>query len=146
MTTATVELDRAYLLDWYRRNRERSANLFALIDEPAMHDRPIPLRHPFVFYEGHLPVFSYLTLNERALGEAPIDPALEKLFERGIDPSSLDAARALGRSDWPSRERVEELGRLIDDRVERALGHAKLIDNTVPRLVRAQSAYTILDH
>jgi formylglycine-generating enzyme required for sulfatase activity len=146
MTTATVGLDRAYLLDWYRRNRERSANLFALIDESAMLDRPIPLRHPFVFYEGHLPVFSYLTLNERALGEAPLDPALEKLFERGIDPSSLDAARNHQREDWPTRERVEELGREIDARVENALASSKIVDNGVPRLVRGQSVYTILEH
>ncbi|MBV8636838.1 MAG: SUMF1/EgtB/PvdO family nonheme iron enzyme [Candidatus Eremiobacteraeota bacterium] len=145
-TTATVGLDRAYLLDWYRRNRERSANLFALIDESAMHDRPIPLRHPFVFYEGHLPVFSYLILNERALGEAPIDPALEKLFERGIDPSSLDAARTHDRSDWPPRERIEELGHTIDERISRALTTAKIVDDSVPRLVRGQAAYTMLEH
>ena len=62
-------------MDWYRRNRERSATLFALIDDEAFYDRPIPLRHPFAFYEGHIPAFSFLTLNERGLGEAPIDPA-----------------------------------------------------------------------
>ncbi|MBV8118147.1 MAG: SUMF1/EgtB/PvdO family nonheme iron enzyme [Candidatus Eremiobacteraeota bacterium] len=146
MTTATVDLDRAYLLDWYRRNRERSANLFALIDESALLDRPIPLRHPFVFYEGHLPVFSYLTLNERALGEPALDPVLEKLFERGIDPSSVDAAQKHQRADWPSRERVEELAREIDTRVEGALASAKIVDGNVPRLVRGQSAYTILEH
>lgn len=146
MTTATVELDREYLLDWYRRNRERSANLFALIDEAAMFDRPIPLRHPFVFYEGHLPVFSYLVLNERALGEPPLDPVLEKLFERGIDPSSIDAARAHTRADWPSRETVERLGRTIDERVERALATATLVDDDNPRLVRGQSAFTMLEH
>ncbi len=146
MSNATLALDRSYLLDWYRRNRERSAQIFALVDESMMTSRPIPLRHPFVFYEGHLPVFSYLTLNERALGEPPLDPALEKLFERGIDPSSLDVAKKHDRSDWPSRERVEELSREIDDRVERALATAKLVDGDNPRLVRAQSAYNILEH
>lgn len=146
MTTATLDLDRAYLLDWYRRNRERSANLFALIDESAMFDRPIPLRHPFAFYEGHIPVFSYLTLNERALGEAPLDPALERLFERGIDPGSLDAARAHERTDWPSRERIEALAREIDDRVEQAILGAPLVDVSNPRLVRGQSVYTVLEH
>ena len=62
--------------------------MLALIDDEAFYDRPIPLRHPFAFYEGHIPAFSFLTLSDRGLGEPPIDAALEKLFERGIDPSS----------------------------------------------------------
>jgi iron(II)-dependent oxidoreductase len=146
MPTATVDLDRDFLLDWYQRNRERSATIFALIDEPAMRARPIPLRHPFVFYEGHLPVFNFLTLNERALGEAPIDPALEKLFERGIDPATVDAARGHERADWPSRDRVDALIRTCDERVKAALREARLVDEREPRLVRAQAAFTILEH
>lgn len=146
MRSATLGLDREYLLDWYRRNRERSATIFALIDEAAMLDRPIPLRHPFIFYEGHLPVFSYLTLNERALGEAPLDPMLEKLFERGIDPASIEAAGGFAREDWPSRERIDALLRACDERVLAALKTAPLVDDANPRLVRGQSAYTILEH
>ena len=64
-------IDRKSLADWYRRNRERSAHIFGLVRDAAFYDRPIPLRHPFAFYEGHLPAFSFLTLNERALGERP---------------------------------------------------------------------------
>ena len=139
-------LDRSRLIDWYRRNRERSAQLFALIDDSAYESRPIPLRHPFVFYEGHLPAFSFLTLNERALGETPVDPQLEKLFERGIDPASLEAAQRLTRESWPAREAVERFGRDCDERVEAALANAKLIDPSNPRLVRGQSVYTILEH
>jgi len=30
------------------------AGLFALIHDDAFYDRPIPLRHPFAFYEGHI--------------------------------------------------------------------------------------------
>lgn len=146
METASAVLDRTSLIDWYQRNRERSAALFALVDEAAMLSRPIALRHPFVFYEGHLPVFSYLTLNERALGEPPIDVALERLFERGIDPGSTDAARAHARGDWPSREQIEALGRACDERVTNALAHATLVDDSVPRLVRGESVYTLLEH
>jgi gamma-glutamyl hercynylcysteine S-oxide synthase len=146
MISTTLRLNRQILVDWYRRNRERSAQLFALIDEDAFLERPIPLRHPFVFYEGHLPAFSFLTLNERALGQAPIDPEHERLFERGIDPGSADAARTHQRSDWPSRAQVERFARACDERVLDALAHATLVDNAVPRLRRGQSAYTILEH
>src|SRR5580658_7757807 len=111
MISTTPGLDRGALVEWYRRNRERSATIFALIDDDAFLQKPIPLRHPFVFYEGHLPAFSFLTLNERALGEAALDPALEKVFERGIDPGSVHAARAHERSEWPSRSEIERFGR-----------------------------------
>jgi gamma-glutamyl hercynylcysteine S-oxide synthase len=146
MISTTPGLDRSVLIDWYRRNRERSAQLFALIDDDAFFVRPIPLRHPFIFYEGHLPAFSFLTLNERALGQAPIDAAYEKLFERGIDPGSTDAARAHERGDWPTRAHVEAFARTCDERVIDALQNATLIDPAVPRLRRGQSAYTILEH
>ncbi|MGB6985751.1 MAG: DinB family protein, partial [Candidatus Aquilonibacter sp.] len=146
MISTTPGLNRSVLIDWYRRNRERSAQLFALIDDDAFLARPIPLRHPFIFYEGHLPAFSFLTLNERALGQTPIDPAYEKLFERGIDPGSTDAARAHERADWPSRAQIEAFGRVCDERVIDALQNAKLIDPAVPRLRRGQAAYNILEH
>jgi gamma-glutamyl hercynylcysteine S-oxide synthase len=117
-----------------------------LVDDDAFYDRPIPLRHPFAFYEGHVPAFSFLTLNERALDETPIDPVLERLFERGIDPGSLDEARRHGRSDWPDRATVAAFAGRCDERVERALESARIDDSNVPRLVRAQAAYTVLEH
>jgi len=61
--TATA-LDRSALLDWYRRNRQRSRQLFDLVRPEAYYSRPIALRHPIVFYEGHLPAFS---VNARVL-------------------------------------------------------------------------------
>ncbi|HZZ66037.1 MAG TPA: SUMF1/EgtB/PvdO family nonheme iron enzyme [Candidatus Baltobacteraceae bacterium] len=137
---------REMLADWYRRNRERSAQLFALVDPQAYYQRPIALRHPFAFYEGHLPAFSFLVLNERALGEHPIDPALEKTFERGIDPATADAARAHDRQRWPSKDAVEAFARTCDDRVLDAISHATLFNDFVPRLVRGQAIFTVLEH
>jgi gamma-glutamyl hercynylcysteine S-oxide synthase len=146
MISTTPGLDRSALIDWYRRNRERSAQLFALIDEDAFLMRPIPLRHPFLFYEGHLPAFSFLILNERALGQTPIDRAYERLFERGIDPGSAQTARAHDRSDWPSRSQVEAFARICDERVIDAYANATLVDSEKPMLRRGQAAYTVLEH
>ena len=143
---AESALERPKLLDWYRRNRGRSAELFATIDDAAFYDRPIPLRHPFAFYEGHIPGFSYLTLNERGLGEPALDPPLERLFERGIDPATVDDARRHARGDWPSRAAVAAFAARCDERVLAALAAGKIDDASVPRLVRAQSAYAILEH
>jgi len=43
----------------YSLNRKRSSELFDLLSETAYYTRPIALRHPIVFYEGHLPAFSF---------------------------------------------------------------------------------------
>jgi formylglycine-generating enzyme required for sulfatase activity len=71
---------------------------------------------------------------------------LEKLFERGIDPGSAAAAKSLERGDWPAREQIVAFGKRCDERVYAAIALAKLIDDRVPRLVRGQSVYTILEH
>ncbi len=147
MISTTPRLDRESLIAWYRRNRERSAQLFALIDEAAYTQRPIPLRHPFIFYEGHLPAFSFLILNERGLRETPIDPALERLFERGIDPARPMAARSVMRAVVAvARTRSNDSPRVRRTRRDRARECAALVDPAVPRLVRGQAAYTILEH
>src|SRR6059036_3059115 len=100
-------IDRADLVARYRRNRERSRALFdMLIDENAYYSQPIPLRHPFVFYEGHVPAFSFNTLVKTALGAAGIDPELEALFARGIDPPTDHSPVNVperNRERWPSR-------------------------------------------
>ena len=80
-------VDQAVFADWYRRNRQRSRALFDLLTEETYYSQPIALRHPIVFYEGHLPAFSFNTLVKRALGRPSIDERLERLFARGIDPS-----------------------------------------------------------
>ncbi len=146
MLRQVERLDREALADWYRRNRQRSAQLFALIEPSAYYDRPIPLRHPFAFYEGHLPAFSYLTVNERGLGEAPLDARLEKLFERGIDPASVDEASRHAPADWPAKEQLEAFGRSCDERIYAAIANAQLINPEVPQLVGGQAIYAALEH
>src|SRR5262249_25497850 len=88
----------------------------------------------------------FLTLNERALHEAPIDERLEALFQRGIDPSSLNDAARHSREDWPTRAEIEAFAAACDERVLNAIAHAKLEDEHVPRLVRGQAVYTIPEH
>src|SRR6476469_3612742 len=78
-----MSLDREAVVSWYRRNRERSRALFDLLTDEAFYSQPIALRHPIVFYAGHLPAFSFNTLVKKALGEPGIDAGLERLFARG---------------------------------------------------------------
>jgi gamma-glutamyl hercynylcysteine S-oxide synthase len=132
----------------YRRNRARSRELFALLSDDAYYCQPIALRHPIVFYEGHLPGFSFNTLVKRALGGASIDPPLEALFARGIDPPESGGAPSAANSDlrWPTREVVRAFAAEADRLVVDALLHADLDVPGHPLLDRAEAAFAILEH
>jgi gamma-glutamyl hercynylcysteine S-oxide synthase len=131
--------------DWYTRNRARTQALFDLVSDDAYYSRPIDLRHPIVFYEGHLPAFSFNTLVKRGLGGASIDPALETLFARGIDPSEDDAGRTV-RHRWPSRATVQQFAAEADRRVRAALERSDLDRAGDPLLHRSEAVFAILEH
>ena len=77
-----MAVNRQASIEWYRRNRRRSEEIFASLRPEAYYDRPISLRNPICFYEGHLPAFGVNTLVKRGLGEPGIDARLEKLRDR----------------------------------------------------------------
>jgi formylglycine-generating enzyme required for sulfatase activity len=136
---------REQLLDWYRQGRARTRQLFDLVAAEAYYERPIALRNPIVFYEGHLPGFALNTLVKLALGQEGVDPALEVLFARGIDPE--DEALVRSPTDvWPSREKVQAFAAECDERVEEALRTATLEDDGVPQLRGGEGVFTILEH
>ena len=135
------------LADAYRRNRERSRALFDLLAEEAYYSRPIDLRHPIVFYEGHLPAFSFNTLVRRALGRPSIDPELEALFARGIDPPSPQNGSGETTSDeWPARAVVHAFADEADRQVIHALTYEDLERPGHPLLDRAEAAFAIVEH
>src|SRR4029078_64802 len=70
----TLSIERAPLVEWYLRNRERSRRLFDLIDPEVYYTRPIALRNPIVFYEGHLPGFSVISFLKRGVGHPRVEP------------------------------------------------------------------------
>jgi iron(II)-dependent oxidoreductase len=144
-----VDLDRGLLLDWYQKNRARSRALFdMLVGEDTYYSQPIALRHPIVFYDGHLPAFSFNTLVKKGLGGRSIDRDLETLFARGIDPATTAGATAPddNRRRWPSRERVRAFADEADRRVTDALTDADLDRPGHPLLDRAEAVFTILEH
>src|SRR3954466_10453675 len=106
----------------YHAIRARSRQLFGLLDDEAYYSQPIDLRHPIIFYDGHLPAFSFNTLVKRALGRPSIDARLEALFARGIDPDA-PSDHALS---WPDRATVRAFVEEADRRVLDALANDDL--------------------
>lgn len=114
----------AELLDQFDRNRRRMHALYATLSDDAYFERPIPLRNPLVFYEGHVPAFSHAHLVRNALGGPAIDEALERLFARGIDPhEATSGAKARGNEAdiWPDRATVVAFRDEADRRVRAAI-------------------------
>lgn len=146
MRTITTAVNREAVADWYRRNRQRSQVLFDLVTPEAYYSRPISLRHPIVFYEGHLPAFSVNTLVKKALGRTGVDARLEQLFARGIDPEDEQSADRHPAAEWPTRDEVRQFAEACDRLVLDALAHASLTQPGHPLLDEGQAVYTILEH
>lgn len=144
MIHARAPLDRAGLIDRYERLRARTNALFALLSDEVYYTAPIAARHPIVFYEGHLPAFSFNTLVKKALGGTSIDPRLEALFARGIDPAEGASDRA--PLAWPERGAVQQFVDEADRRVVDALAHADLDVPGHPLLDGAEAVHAILEH
>lgn len=142
----SVLLDRQAFLSWYRRNRTRSRALFDLLTDEAYYSQPIALRHPIVFYEGHLPAFSFNTLVKKGLGGASIDQSLERLFARGIDPDDQHTDSGDARDRWPTRAAVAAFADEADRRVLDALERDDLDRPGHPLLNRCEAVYAILEH
>jgi formylglycine-generating enzyme required for sulfatase activity len=132
-------ITRRDMIAWYRAGRAISEKVFAIPREEAYYERPISLRNPIVFYEGHLPAFAVNTLVKLVLNERGINEAYEALFARGIDPE--DEAAAKSPTDlWPKRAAVLDYGRVADEMIVHALCDGNIdVDDR-------QAAMAILEH
>jgi len=127
---------RERLIAWYREGRARTEMLFRIPIAEAYYDRPIALRNPIVFYEGHIPAFAVNTLIKLGLHQSGIDEEYEVLFARGIDPE--DETRVKSPTDlWPTRDEVQAYGRAADKMIEHALCEGAIDD---------ESPFTVLEH
>jgi gamma-glutamyl hercynylcysteine S-oxide synthase len=105
------------------RARERTDELFALVREEAIYDRPIPERHRIIFYLGHVEAFDWNLLAQRAFGLKPIQRTFDDLFAFGIDPvgGGLPADKP---DDWPGREEIERYNRRTRSELDAAIKNA----------------------
>ncbi len=144
--SSSASFDRAAAVDRFRRARLRTRALFDLLDPAVYYDKPIALRNPIVFYEGHLPAFAVNTLVKKGLGKPGIDPHLETIFARGIDPEAEAAAVARGNPAWPSRAAVREYADAADALLVDAIANGDVIRDDHPLLRGAQAVWAIIEH
>ncbi|KAF9109697.1 hypothetical protein BGX27_007303 [Mortierella sp. AM989] len=102
----------------------------SMIQHPSMLlEKPITLRHPFLFYLGHIPVFLDTQIS-RVLGEKFTEPAyFNVIFERGIDPDVDDPTKCHSHSEvpetWPEIESIVEFRDRVRERLFKILNDAE---------------------
>src|SRR6202023_1344984 len=107
--------------------RSRTDELFGIVREDAIYDRPIAERHRIIFYIGHVEAFDWNLLGQRAFGLQSFHPSFDQLFSFGIDPvgGGLPTDQP---SDWPQREEIDQynqrLRNELDTAIARAMRHA----------------------
>ncbi len=93
------------LLERVLHARRQTEALFTLVRPDSMYERPIPERHRFIFYLGHLEAFDWNLLHENVFGLKSFHPEFDRLFAFGIDPVG-GGVPSDQPSDWPSLEVV----------------------------------------
>lgn len=98
----------------------QSDAIFDIVGSAGMLAKPIVWRHPFLFYVGHLPAFSWNQICGGILEWNSFDPYYDELFCRGVDPD-VDTGECHWHPDvpekWPALEHVIE----YRDRVRHAI-------------------------
>jgi len=103
--------------------RARTDELFRVVREEAIYDRPIPERHRIIFYVGHVEAFDWNLLGDRAFGLRPFHRTFDNLFAFGIDPVG-GGLPSDTPADWPARDEVESYNRRLREELDRAIERA----------------------
>src|ERR1700751_844942 len=103
--------------------RRRTDEVFRVVREDAIYERPIPERHRIIFYVGHVEAFDWNLLAQRAFGLRSFQRTFDHLFAFGIDPVG-GGLPSDTPEDWPSREEVERYNRRLREELDRAIEHA----------------------
>jgi ergothioneine biosynthesis protein EgtB len=81
----------------------RTDRIFELLAPDSWLAQPIALRHPFIFYLGHLPAFAWNHVGGGVLARPPFNAAFDELFSRGIDPDVDDPTHCHDHPEVPDR-------------------------------------------
>jgi ergothioneine biosynthesis protein EgtB len=78
----------------------RTDEIFEIVPRNEWVASPIVWRHPFIFYVGHLPAFSWNQICGAILKSTSFNPYFDDLFCRGIDPD-VDTGECHWHPDVP---------------------------------------------
>ncbi len=112
-SAAGVASKRAEIRAYFQATFDRYEQLFeVLTSQAAYYEKPIPLRHPLIFYFGHTATFFVNKLVLAGLLTARINPRFESMFAVGVDEMSWDDLDE-ANYDWPEVEQVRAYRRQV---------------------------------
>ena len=124
LTGSDVAAKRKEISAYFNATFECYESLFeTLASDQAYFQKPIPLRHPLIFYYGHTATFFINKLILAGLIDTRINPQFESMFAIGVDEMSWDDLDE-SNYQWPDVAKVkayrQELKRVINDLIETA--------------------------
>lgn len=117
---------RAEVEEYFRSTWLRYEQLFETLNgDEAYYRKPIPLRHPLIFYFGHTAAFFVNKLLLAGLLRERLNPAFESIFAVGVDEMSWDDLDDT-HYDWPSVDQVRAYRYQVRVAVEQVIRGAPL--------------------
>ncbi len=96
------------ILQYFHESMDLYESLFQLLAcDEAWYQKPIPLRHPLIFYWGHTATFFINKLILAGLIHQRLNPRFESMFAVGVDEMSWDDLDE-HHYDWPTVAEVTE--------------------------------------
>lgn len=122
----------------------RSDAIFDLLHDDAWSHQPIPLRHPFCFYLGHLPAFAYNQIGVGVLGRPAHNASFDQLFEFGIDPLQTHESIT---EQWPDLGEIaqyrDEIRKLMPELVDELSERSDELD---PLIRSGRILHLVIEH
>lgn len=100
-------LTRAQILAYFHQTSDVYESLFTLLtSDEAYYVKPIPLRHPLIFYYGHTHTFFINKLILAGLITERVNPRFESMFAVGVDEMGWDDVNE-AHYQWPTPAEVK---------------------------------------
>jgi hypothetical protein len=146
---ACGNFDRAGLEARFLSAWSRSDQLFHLIKDSEMLVRPIVWRHPFIFYVGHLPAFTWNQIGRGIFNWKSFNPYFDDLFCRGMDPD-VDSGECHWHPDvpdvWPRLRQVEAYRDKVREAILESLDIMPWISSSDIMVQNGRACEMVLEH
>ena len=121
-----TQLKRQEIRDYFHSTFDRYEALFEVLSgDEAYYTKPIPLRHPLIFYLGHTATFFINKLILAGLVQERINPKFESMFAVGVDEMSWDDLSD-AHYDWPTVSELRAYRNAVRAVVDRVIQTAPL--------------------
>lgn len=130
-----LDAKRGDVLDYFNNSWTLTEVLFSgLANEEAFYLRPYhKLRHPMIFYYGHVATVYINKLRVAGLLDGPVNEAFEALFEVGVDEMRWDDLHETNQDIWPPLAEVTDYRQQAYDLITNIIKtHPLLAENCAP--------------